>query len=179
MDTEFSNINKKLAFFDFDRTMVAHSYSHEYGVVDNYFLECVYMLTSLDTEHINDRPLPCMQWYTRKLNDEGYGLYCLTHEIFNLRDNLKQDQIRRFYPGIPITYLTVDLPEHKIDMMKAVAATKCCNLSDVIFVDDRIDTIELATRAGINAKHLSDIVVMYENEKIPWQQDSPTRTDIK
>lgn len=171
MKVEFPKVNNKLAFFDFDRTLVAHDYSKEYNKVDNYLMECVFALTSLAEEHAGDRPLPCMQWYAKKLFEEGYGLYCLTHEIFNLRDQLKQDQLSVFYPDTPMTYLTVDKPEHKIDMMKAVAMTECCDFSDVIFVDDRMDTIYSALAVGIDAKHLSDIVVMYESQNAPQEQD--------
>lgn len=164
---DFPNVNNKLAFFDFDRTLVAHTYSRKFmdDRKDNYLMECVHMLTALGEEHMKDRPLPCMQWYAGKLYGEGYGLYCLTHEIFNLRDSIKQEQLKLFYPGISMAYLTVDIPEHKIDMMKAVAMVEGCSLSDIIFVDDRMDTVNLALDAGIDAKHLSDIVVMYEE----WQ----------
>lgn len=164
------NIKNKLAFFDFDRTLVAHDYSQDYKMTDDYFMQCVYMLTSLEKEHANDRPLPCMQWYARKLFHEGYKLYCLTHEIFNLRDQLKQDQLKQFYPDTPMTYITVNEAGHKLEMMTAVAMTECCELSNVIFVDDRIDTIKSVMAAGIDAKHLSDIVVMYESEKISQEQ---------
>lgn len=179
MKVEFSKISNKLAFFDFDRTLVAHRYSREYMDARNegYFKECVYALMALDEEHKNDRPLPCMQWYVKKLYDEGYGLYVLTHEIFNLRDQLKKSQLEQFYAGIPMTYFTVDAPEHKIDMMRAVAAAEKCDLSDVIFVDDMLSTVNMALNAGIDAKHLSDIVVLYETQHDHQEQDSLIRLD--
>ena len=172
MKVEFPIVNNKLAFIDFDRTMVAHTYSADYVKAEenNYFMECVYNLTVQEEEHANDRPLPCMQWYVKKLFDEGYGIYCLTHEIFNLRDQMKQEELKAFYPDIPMTYLTVDTPEHKIDMMKAVAMVECCDLSDVIFVDDLMSTVYQALLAGIDAKHLSDIVVMYEMQLLHQEQ---------
>ena len=116
---EFPNVNNKLAFFDFDRTLVAHTHSPEFmrDRGGNYFMECLHMLTNLEAEHAKDQPLPCMQWYAKKLFSEGYGLYVLTHEMFNLRNDLKMRELARFYPDTPMTYLTVDSPEHKIDMM--------------------------------------------------------------
>lgn len=174
MNTDFPNVNNKLAFFDFDRTLVMHSYSMDYvkARTESYLMECVYNLTAAEEEYANDRPLPCMQWYAAKLYEEGYGLYCLTHEIFNLRDKLKQEQLRKFYPNTPMTYLTVDKPEHKIDMMKAIAMTECCNLEDVIFVDDLMSTVNQAILAGIDGKHLSNIVAMYESQYFPQEQDT-------
>lgn len=172
MKVEFPKVNNKLAFFDFDRTLVAHEYPAVYtkDSLNDYFMECLYTLTSLKDIHVHDRPLPCMQWYTKKLYDEGYGLYCLTHEMFNLRDALKQEQLKLYYPDTPMTYLTVNTPEHKIDMIRAVAAAECCELSDIIFVDDLTPTVNLAEAAGIDAKHLSDIVVMYERREVHQEQ---------
>lgn len=174
MNIEFPKINNKLAFFDFDHTLVVHDYSKEYKGPgsQSYFHDCLYMLSSLEKEHANDRPLPCMQWYANKLFEDGYGIYVLTHEIFNLRDALKQKQIKTFYPNVPMTYLTVDTPMHKIDMMRAVAVSEGCQLSDILFVDDAMSTIYAAKEAGIDAKHLSEIVVMYENSRASSQQGS-------
>lgn len=170
---DFPKISNKLAFFDFDRTLVAHSYSREYAAArkDSFMMDCLYSLTALNEEHAADRPLPCMQWYVKKLFDAGYGLFCLTHEQSNLRDELKKEQLKTFYPGMPMTYLTVGEPGHKIDMIKAVAAAECCDLSDIILVDDRMETINEAQALGIDAKHLSDIVVLYEYGNMSEQQD--------
>lgn len=171
MNVMFPAINNKLAFFDYDRTLVAHRYPRE-AIVEReaYYNECVRALTVLKDDHAFDRPLPCMQWYTKKLYDEGYGLYVLTHEVFNLRDKLKKEQLGLFYPDVKMTYLTVDTPEHKIDMIRAVADTEGCPLSDVIFVDDMLSTVNTAIRAGIDGRHLSDIVVMYETERTIQEQ---------
>ncbi len=173
MKVEFPKVNNKLAFFDFDRTLVAHSYSKEFMAArqEGYMMECYWALTALDEEHKNDRPLPCMQWFARKLYEEGYGLYCLTHEIFNLHDGIKQKQLKQFYGNAPMTYLTVDKPEHKVDMMKAVAMIEGCELSDIIFVDDLQKTVTAALAEGIDARHLSDIVVLYESQKDTHEQD--------
>lgn len=172
MDVNFPEVNNKLAFFDFDRTLVAHQYSQEsLRERQSYYFECLRALTVLEDDHAHDRPLPCMQWYTKKLSDEGYGLIVLTHEVFNLRDQLKKDQLARFYPDVKMTYLTVDSPEHKIDMMMAIAASEKCPLSDIIFVDDRISIVNAAIREGINGKHLSDIAVLYESELAYQEQD--------
>ena len=167
MSIEFPKVNNKLAFFDFDRTLVAHDYSRGFMSAreEGYFMECVWALTALTEEHAKDKPLPCMQWYAKKLYAEGYGLYCLTHEIFNLHDDLKKKQLALFYPDTPMTYLTVDSPEHKISMIRAIAMVEDCVLNDVIFVDDLIGTVNQALIAGIDAKHLSNIVTMYESQE--------------
>lgn len=172
MEMEFPKTNNKLAFFDYDWTLVVHNYSKEYlaAFVDGYLRDCYYMLTKLEEEHVNDKALPCMQWYVNKLFENGYGIFVITHEMNNLRDKLKQEKLALFYPDIPVTYLTVDCPEHKIDMMQAVALSEECDLSDVIFVDDRMETVNMAKAAGIDAKYLSDIALLYETRYAGWEQ---------
>lgn len=165
LNVEFPKTNGRLAFFDYDWTLVTHNYSKDYfkAFADGYFRDCYYMLTALEEEHKGDKPLPCMQWYVKKLFDEGCEIYVLTHERFNLRDELKKAMLKKFYPDVPMGYLTVDSPDHKIDMMRAVAMTEGYEMSDVIFVDDRMETVNMAKGAGIDAKYLADVVVMYEN----------------
>lgn len=61
-------------------------------------------------------------------------------------------------------YLTVDTPEHKIDMMLGVAMSKGIEPCDITFVDDKMDIVYKAIDAGIDGKHLSDIAALYEYE---------------
>lgn len=113
-----------------------------------------------------------MNYETKHENYTFPGIYVLTHEIFNLRDELKQDQLKHFYPNVPITYLTVDTPEHKIDMIRAVAVSEGCELADILFIDDNMKTIRMAAAAGIDARHLSYVVALYENRTAFQQQGS-------
>lgn len=172
MSMEFPKVDNKLAFFDYDWTLVVHNYSKDYlaAFVDGYLRDCYYMLTKIEEEHAGDKPLPCMQWYVNKLFENGYGIFVITHEMNNLRDELKKRKLKEFYSDIPVTYLTVDCPEHKVDMIEAVALSEGCELSDVIFVDDKMETVNMAKAAGIDAKYLSDIALLYETRYAAWQQ---------
>lgn len=88
-------------------------------------------------------------------------MYVLTHEVFNLRDKIKSESVKRDY-GID-KYLTVDKAEHKIDMMKAVARAHGVPLNKVLFVDDKQNLIYDACAAGICGMHISNIVQLYED----------------
>ena len=151
-----------LRFYDYDRTLCVHNYPAWYQANDNYEIECVTELAHQAELHENDRPLPCMQWYAMKCYRQGDKLFCLTHEIFSLRDELKKNFIARWYAQSPMKYLSTNTPEHKIDMIKAIAKIEGVPLSRCEIVDDKMETIYLATKEGIIGTHLSNIALLYE-----------------
>lgn len=173
MDVEFPKINNKLAFFGYSQTLVCHMYPVGYTKAADYFTDCTRFLTAPANEYTTDMPLPCMQWYAKELFDEGYGLYCLSCGASSLRDQFKKERLSAYYPDTPMTYVSVDIRKHKVDMMKAIAAAECCSPSDVIFVDSNMETVYEALAAGMDAKHVSVIAAIYESRKRPSiQQDA-------
>lgn len=153
----------KLAFIDYDRTLYSHMYPACGEKHDTYYEECVRNLVyaSQYNRFIGSKPLKCMQWFVSYLRDRGVEEYILTHEIFNLRDEWKKTTALNDY-GIS-KYLTVNSPEHKIDMIKAVADTNGVNYRDCLFVDDKMEIVYLACEAGIFGLHTSNIVQLYED----------------
>lgn len=154
--------NNKLAFFDYDETLVTHRHSDSFLQADSYFTECLSVLVSAKEEYSNDRALPCMQWFAGKLHGEGYGLYCIADCGSSLKDAIRREKLSAFYPDTTMAYFNVDTAEHKIDLIEAVATAEGCPLKDVLLVDDDMDVIRLARSEGIDARHLSEIVLMYE-----------------
>ena len=151
-----------LRFFDFDYTLCVHTMIvKEYMAGADYFKECLTELTKQKDLYRGSRPLACMQWYARKCHEQGDKLFCITHEIFNLRDKFKQDFIKQYYP--PMQYLTVDTPEHKIDMIRAIAEKENVRLTKCELVDDKIVTLNLAIASGIRGTHVTEIVQQYQD----------------
>ena len=151
-----------LVFFDFDRTLCVHDYPMQYQGSEDYEDECYSMLNILDVLHEKDRPLKCMQWIARKLRDNGAKLFCLTHEIFNLRNGYKIEFLNKNYADTPMKLIAVDSPSHKIDMIKAIARSYNIPLSKCMIIDDRMPTIIEANAAGIQAYHISNVMLWYE-----------------
>lgn len=158
-----------LVFYDYDRTLVVHDYPMWYEKSNSYIEEIISIIDENKNNKIygNDKPLKCMQWHVDKHRKQGDKLFVLTHEIFNLRSKMKKEHISKWY-GDDLKYIEVDSPEHKIDMIIAIAEHLNVNRSECVIVDDRVDTLKLAARSGIQAIHVSN--VMYEFEEFLEQE---------
>lgn len=150
----------RVGFFDYDRCLYVHDYPAAGEPHASYYDECIRMLMHQDEIHKRDKPLNSMKWAIHNMQDNGAVCYVLTHEIFNLRDERKRQSAMRDY-GIE-HYLAVDTPDHKIDMMLAVAKMHNVSPGECLFVDDKISMIYKACASGICGKHVSNIYSLYE-----------------
>lgn len=153
----------KVVVFDFDRTLCVHNYVRKNNGDFTYAQECEYALDNrrFMEEHGGDRPLACMQWYVKeKLSQPGTMIYCVSQEIFSLRDEYKKSFLARHYGGM--IYMTVDKPEHKIDLVLELAKRDGAQPCDCELIDDSLKTVYAANQAGINGRHISDIMYAYE-----------------
>lgn len=152
----------KLAFFDYDRTLITHAYPVAGRRTLTYEEECYIYLSdsAIKERHSGDKPLECMKWAIQHLKKHDAVLFVLTHEIFNLRSEMKSITAREVF-GIE-NYIEVDSPEHKVDMIKAIAKFHGVSLRSCLFVDDKMSTVYAAATEGIYAVHTSDITAAYE-----------------
>lgn len=153
----------QIKVFDFDRTLCVHDYVRKNAGDFTYAQECGYCLDNRQfmEEHAKDRPLACMQWYVRKaLGEPDTLLYCVSAEIFSLRDEYKKRFLAQHYGGM--IYMTVDKPEHKIDLILELAKHAGAQPCDCELIDDSLSTVYMANRAGIVGRHISDIMYEYE-----------------
>lgn len=153
----------QLAFLDYDRTLYSHGYPYPGDECLDYYTECLQCLTNkgLAEKYRNSKPLPCMKWLVAMLQKNEVPIYTLTHEIFSLRDDWKKETAKLDY-GIT-RYISVDSPDHKVDMIRAISDVYGVKLRNCLFVDDRMHTIRLACEAGIFGLHVSNIAQMYES----------------
>lgn len=155
-----------IAFFDFDRTLFSHGYPSVREGHPSYLEECSIELEHQEERHAGDRSIAAMKWLVATLQSQDIETYVITHEIFNLRDKYKQDMAFKHY-GIT-NYITVNSPEHKIDMMRAVLESKTTYPGMCLFVDDKMDLVYKSCEAGIRGLHISNIQALYDEycEKI-------------
>lgn len=153
--------NIKVAFFDYDRTLFIHEYPAAGQAHPTYEEECFIELTNQAARHKGDKPVKCMQWFVKLLQDNGCVCYVLTHEIFNLRNKLKSEEALRHYSIDKL--ITVDSSAHKIDMMRAVAKMHNINPRDCLLVDDKMQTVYDAASAGFTAIPCMNVAQLYES----------------
>lgn len=151
----------KLAFFDYDRTLFTHSYPTAGEKHLSYEEECFEELAHQKKRHAGDKPVKCMQHLVNLLKENGCVVYILTHECFNLRNEMKLHDAKKYY-GID-KLLTTDSSAHKVDMIKAVAKVHNVPLDECLFVDDKMDAIYDACAAGISAIPVINVAQLYED----------------
>lgn len=151
---------RKLWFYDFDRTLCAHDYP-KVGVkwTDMSLLLCQYRDSDILTN--GDRPIRAMQWHVSMRSPED-KLFCLTHQLSNLREAYIKDFLNKHYNG-SLEYIEVATPELKIVAIEAIAEALSVSLGNCYLIEDRMDTVHMACDAGINGIHISNIYVEYEN----------------
>lgn len=152
-----------LVFYDYDRTLVVHSYPEWFESSSDYMNDIMSILDKDKCEEVygKDEPLKCMQWHVEKQKEQGNKLFVITHEIFNLRAPMKQQNIKKWY-GDGLFYLEVDSSEHKIDMILGMAKAYGKAAADCLLIDDKLATLQLAAAKGIKTLHVSNIMAEFE-----------------
>lgn len=153
----------RLAFLDYDRTLFTHGYPSPGEAHLTYQEECYEELVHQQERHERDKPVKCMQDMVKILQENGCVCYVLTHECFSLRDELKKSSAKEHY-NIE-RYLATDSPDHKVDMILAVAKMHGVSLRDCLFVDDKMDIIYKACAAGITAIPVINVAQMFEDRE--------------
>lgn len=157
-----------ILFLDFDGTMCVHHYIRK-DMAMSYQRQCEIELDRAlrKEEHGGDVPLACMQWLVKECKEAGVWPVVLTQEIFNLRDADKKQFAGTHYGIRSQDYFTVDKPEHKPDMMKAVADLWHIPYENCFLVEDSVANARAAEQAGFNGLTLGQVVYAYEKKLLP------------
>lgn len=140
----------EVAFFDFDDTLIVHSYldGHEpnEGVEDcaNIWLGDRY------NDETYMAPL-VMQLFVLELNRKGIPCYGLTYDANSMAANIKKTILDEKYPKCFKEVIVTATPEKKIEVMKGYCRAFNVPLKNVLFVDDRQPTLDLSRQSGITS----------------------------
>lgn len=152
-------MRKKIWCYDFDRTLCSHGFPKP-GFQLTEHAQFTFWLTNNNILTCDDKPLRAAQWHVDNRNKEDV-LFCLTHSISNLRDDYIRKFLIKHYKG-KLELLTVASPELKITMIQALAEVYDVHLDDCYLIEDRMDTVYMACKAGINGIHISSICTQYD-----------------
>lgn len=154
----------KIRFFDFDGTLINHDFPTWYMLNKSYeeMLKC-WLKKDIREELISgDRPLKCMQWYSRDSLTKNIKNICLTHEMTNIRSKYKKSRLKQWYNDADFEYYEVDSSEHKIDFIRAYASINGIKLNECELIDDKSQTRHLAIENGIKATSVSAVAAKYD-----------------
>lgn len=154
--------NIKIAAFDFDDTLAVHK-DKDYVVhrkalnEDNYF-KTAYLCPTEFYESIEVCIAPLeMQSFISYLRSLGsIKLYCISGMKHTLHFKAKEAFIHKHY-GSDIELVAAGSQERKADVLRILQSAHDCRSDEVLFIDDRQDTINLLCKQGFNAILASDI----------------------
>ncbi|MCM1218453.1 MAG: hypothetical protein NC548_28530 [Lachnospiraceae bacterium] len=155
--------NKKLVFFDFDRTLFAHNYPTDYAMThDDYEADLRYLLKYGNEVFSHSSPVPAIQKYAELRYEQGSLLYCITHQVSSIRSEINKSMLDKYYNKTPMRYIAVSSRDLKVPTMRAFAYHECALLSNVTIVEDNSYTVNSANLSGMVGIHMSSICTRWE-----------------
>lgn len=155
--------NTKVVIFDFDDTLAIHKdkdfCKHRRESEDKYlrYYLNAYKNPSTFYEDIE----PCIKSevlynFIVKLRSKGIKMYCLSGMKFSFHLKAKQFFINKHY-GNGIEIISTASQELKIDGVKIIQKINECKLEEILFIDDRKDTVDFLSKSGVNSILVQDI----------------------
>lgn len=158
--------DEKLLFVDYDQTLVGHNYPVDYETSTDAYTGFLCQLTRPDI-HAGDTIVPAVSEYICKAAKYGAKVYILTHTLSNLRDKVMLDTVRRACPDVSdIELITVSQREYKVDMIRAVAASRNVPILNCTLIDDMQNTIREAAAIGIKTLRTVSVCAQWEANKV-------------
>lgn len=155
--------NIKVVIFDFDDTLAIHidkDYcKHRRESEDKYL--SYYLNAYQNPEVFYEEIEPCVKsevlyQFICNLRNRNIKMYCLSGMRFSFHLKAKQNFINRHY-GNDVEVISTSMQESKLDGVKIIQRLHCCNLEEILFIDDREDIIELLNRNGVKSLLVKDI----------------------
>ncbi len=155
--------NIKVVIFDFDDTLAVHKdkdfYKHRRESEDKYLGYYLNAYQNPNTFYedietcIKSEPL---YNFIIDLRTKGIKMYCLSGMKFSFHLKAKQSFINKYY-GDDIEVISTASQELKVDGVKIIQKLNDCKLEEILFIDDRKDTIDILRNNGINSILVNNI----------------------
>lgn len=157
----FENI--KVVIFDFDDTLAIHKdkdYLKHRNESEDRRLS-YYLNGYKNPENFYEDMEPCVKSeslynFINQLRSNNIKMYCLSGMKFSFHLKAKQSFINKHY-GNDIEVLYTATQKLKVDGVKIIQKLNNCKLEEILFIDDRQDTIENLRKYGINSMLANDI----------------------
>lgn len=155
--------NIKVVIFDFDDTLAIHKdkdyLKHRRESEDKYFGYYLNAYQHPDTFYEDIEPCiksEILYRFINNLRENNIKMYCLSGMKFSFHLKAKQYFINKYY-GSDIEIISSASQRLKVDGVKIIQKINNCKLEEILFIDDRQDTIELLNASGIKAIPVNDI----------------------
>ncbi len=149
--------NIRVVIFDFDDTLALYVdknfCKHRRESEEKYLNYYLKAYQNLDTFYEDIEPCvksEVLYNFINNLRNKGIKMYCLSGMKFSFHLKAKQSFINKHY-GNDIEVIYTATQELKIAGVKIIQKLNNCNLEEILFIDDRQDTIENLRKHRINS----------------------------
>lgn len=155
--------NIKVAIFDYDDTLAIHRdvefLKHRSESEDNFLN--FYLNAYLNPETFYENIEVCeksksLYKIINILRNNGAKLYCLTGMKFSFHFKAKQNFIHKYY-GNDIEVISCYPQSRKVDAVKIIQRINKCELTEILFVDDIKDNVDMLNDLGVHALLINDV----------------------
>ena len=155
--------NIKVAIFDYDDTLAIHKdrefLKHRSESEDNFLN--FYLNAYLNPETFYENIEVCeksksLYKIINILRNNGAKLYCLTGMKFSFHFKAKQNFIHKYY-GNDIEVISCYPQSRKVDAVKIIQRINKCELTEILFVDDIKDNVDMLNDLGVHALLINDV----------------------
>ena len=155
--------NIKVAIFDYDDTLAIHKdrefLKHRSESEDNFlnFYLNAYLNPKTFYENIEvcEKSKPLYK-IINILRNNGAKLYCLTGMKFSFHFKAKQNFVHKYY-GNDIEVISCYPQSRKADAVKIIQRINKCELTEILFVDDIKDNVDMLNDLGVHALLINDV----------------------
>ena len=155
--------NIRVVIFDFDDTLALHEdknfCKHRRKSEEKYLNYYLKAYQNPDTFYEDIEPCvksEVLYNFINNLRNKGIKMYCLSGMKFSFHLKAKQSFINKHY-GNDIEVIYTATQELKIAGVKIIQKLNNCQLEEILFIDDRQDTIENLRKHRINSILVNDI----------------------
>lgn len=145
--------NIKMIFFDFDDTLFVHYSNQRFGNDDKIMkeLEKAELCAAGSGYQVYDR-LGSVNHLMKEFIEEdtkGIPKFCITWVVNSNMLPYKKQWLDKYYPGEIKTIYGTSIPEQKINTMKQLAGIYSIKAENILFIDNKYDTVAQAIKSGI------------------------------
>ena len=154
--------NIKMIFFDFDDTLFVHYSNQRFGNDDEIIkeLEKAELRATGSGYQVYDR-LGSVNHLMKEFIEEdtkGIPKFCITWVVNSNMLPYKKQWLDKYYPGEIKTIYGTSIPEQKINTMKQLAGIYSIKAEDILFIDNKYDTVAQAIKSGITGMTTVEIM---------------------
>ena len=166
----------KLIFFDFEDTLFVHYAAHRFGDDDEVMRailseEAILPGSGYRVYENLGVANPLLKRFVEE-DAKNIDKMCITWVADSIMLPAKKQWLDKYYPGLISDVVGTSSPSRKIQTMQLIVESRKLQPHEVLFVDDKYDTVAQAIEAGYRGMTTVEVMTrMYYKKRIKYAQE--------